>query len=334
MEYIDHGLASPQSPEGKVPEGFSRIEVGEIVAYTNGKPRQGKDWHSDGSKLVQTEESEIHRAGTALTCGELQIISRVQGPQTSYRAELQGARLFADVAENGDTLTLDNKSVVDYGPVRPHREASDMDYRVPLADKLQSKKAKLRWIPSHREESKATSPEEKEDIRRNNEVDILAKISTQLPLEDKTPVHPHSIVIAGAEAPTPAKKWLNAYRRYGKWTGAHWTTWLPLRGTRRMLWLQWLWGNVRWEGCAAPWDKSRAVCSECNDTHGQTAHKRLIQCPKWKGPFLKAWTTTWERWQPFAETWLPTASEEDMHLVSLLRIPLSFLGTIPLKNES
>ena len=85
-----------------------------------------------------------------------------------------------------------------------------MDYRVPLADKLQSKKAKLRWVPSHREESKATSPEEKEDIRRNNEVDILAKISTQLPLEDKTPVHPHSIVIAGAEAPTPAKKWLNA----------------------------------------------------------------------------------------------------------------------------
>jgi len=114
MEYIDHGLASPQSPEGKVPEGFSRIEVGEIVAYTNGKPRQGKDWHSDGSKLVQTGESEVHRAGTALTCGELQIISRVQGPQTSYRAELQGARLFADVAENGDTLTLDNKSVVDY----------------------------------------------------------------------------------------------------------------------------------------------------------------------------------------------------------------------------
>ena len=64
---------------------------------------------------------------------------------------MQGARLFAEVADNGDTLTLDNKSVVDYGPVRPHREASDMDYRIPLADKVQQKKAKLRWIPSHRE---------------------------------------------------------------------------------------------------------------------------------------------------------------------------------------
>mmetsp|Transcript_126158 Transcript_126158/g.218538 ORF Transcript_126158/g.218538 Transcript_126158/m.218538 type:complete len:92 (-) Transcript_126158:162-437(-) len=91
-----------------------------------------------------------------------------------------------------------------------------MDNRIPLAEKLQSKNAKLKWIPSHREESKATSPEEKEEIRQNNEVDILAKLSTQLPLEEKTLVHPHSIVIAGAEAPTPAKKWLNAYRRHGK----------------------------------------------------------------------------------------------------------------------
>ena len=85
---------------------------------------------------------------------------------------MQGARLFAEVTDDGDTLTLDNKSVVDYGPVRPHREASDMDYRIPLADKVQQKKAKLRWIPSHREESTATSPAEKEDIRRNSEVDI------------------------------------------------------------------------------------------------------------------------------------------------------------------
>ena len=59
-----------------------------------------------------------------------------------------------------------------------------------------------------------------------------------LPFEEKTPVHPHCIVIAGAEAPTPAKKWVNAYRRYGKWSGCHWTAWLPLRGTSRMLWLQ------------------------------------------------------------------------------------------------
>ena len=40
----------------------------------------------------------------------------MQGSQTLYRAELQGAWLFAGLADDGDTLTLDNKSVVDYGP--------------------------------------------------------------------------------------------------------------------------------------------------------------------------------------------------------------------------
>uniref|UniRef100_A0A7S1HSX1 Uncharacterized protein n=1 Tax=Eutreptiella gymnastica TaxID=73025 RepID=A0A7S1HSX1_9EUGL len=100
----------------------------------------------------------------ALTCGDLQIISRVHGPQTLYRAELQGARLFAEIADSGDTLTLDNKSVVDYGPTRPHREASDMDYRVPLADQLRQKGTGLRWIPGHREESQPATPGEKTDM--------------------------------------------------------------------------------------------------------------------------------------------------------------------------
>mmetsp|Transcript_33736 Transcript_33736/g.60458 ORF Transcript_33736/g.60458 Transcript_33736/m.60458 type:complete len:146 (-) Transcript_33736:23-460(-) len=41
--------------------------------------------------------------------------------QTSYRAELQGACLFAAMASYGDTLTLDNKCVVDHGLQHPHR---------------------------------------------------------------------------------------------------------------------------------------------------------------------------------------------------------------------
>ena len=86
------------------------------MAYTNGKPKQEKEWYSDGSKLNQGEDSEVHRAATAMLCGELEEITRVQGPQTSYRAELQGARLFVELAADGDTLALDNKAVVDYGP--------------------------------------------------------------------------------------------------------------------------------------------------------------------------------------------------------------------------
>ena len=134
----------PLSPESKI----RAVRMGE---YT--------------TSFCAPEDSEIHRAATALTCGDLEVISRVQGPQTSYRAELQGARLFVELAEDGDTLTLDNKAVVDYGPIRPHREASDMDYRLPLADKLQQKRASLRWIPGHREEAQATSPADKQDIQ-------------------------------------------------------------------------------------------------------------------------------------------------------------------------
>ena len=74
------------------------------------------EWYSDGSKLVQGENSEVHRAATAMLCGELEENTRVQGPQTSYRAELQGARLFVELAADGDTLALDNKAVVEYGP--------------------------------------------------------------------------------------------------------------------------------------------------------------------------------------------------------------------------
>ena len=70
--YMDHGLASPQFPEGTLPEGFTRILVGDVVGYTNGKPKQGREWHSDGSKSIQNETAEVHRAAS---CGEHQVIS-------------------------------------------------------------------------------------------------------------------------------------------------------------------------------------------------------------------------------------------------------------------
>ena len=52
-------------------------------------------------------------------------------------------------------------SMVDNGPVHTHREASDTDYRTPVADKLRQKRAKRRGSPSLREESHATNPAEK-----------------------------------------------------------------------------------------------------------------------------------------------------------------------------
>ena len=83
MEYINHGMASPQPHEGHLLQGYSRVVPGNVVAYTNGKPKQANHRHSDGSKLIEGGYLELLLAETALTCGELQIISKVQGPQTS-----------------------------------------------------------------------------------------------------------------------------------------------------------------------------------------------------------------------------------------------------------
>ena len=29
-----------------------------------------------------------------------------------------------------------------------------------------------------------------------------------------------------------------------------------------MIWLRWVWGNVRWKGCAPPWGKKVSLCPE------------------------------------------------------------------------
>ena len=75
------------------------------------------------------------------------------------------------------------------------------------------------------------------------------------------------------------------------------------------------------------------VGSVCDEPHGRTVHKHLIQCTRWKVLFLQAWAKNWDRWQNLAETWRGQALEEDMHLVSMLRIPSSFLKTIPLSKQ-
>ena len=191
------------------------ITVGNVVAYASGQPQQGSDWHSDGSKLTLKGATPESRAGAALKCGPLKSISRVQGPQTSYRAELQGAVIFAELVDLGDSLTLDNQAVVGYGPNCPHREASDTDYRLQLAPLIRRKETPLRWIPGHWEEQQAVDQNDLKDIRGHTAVDGLAKQAAKLPMPDCNPAGPHSIVLNGAAAPTPAKKGVSGFRRYG-----------------------------------------------------------------------------------------------------------------------
>ena len=248
MKYCSPSPVWHIQEHGDTPTGFKRTEVCGYEVYTNEKPPEGNSWHNDGSKLLVTPDCQGSpqgsRAGMALTCGPFQCIARVHGPQTSYRAELMGLCVAAHLAAPGSTITLDNQAMVDHGPVEPHREASDMDLRSRVSATLGEKNIRVRWIPRHRKTSSARDAQELDDIQRNNEVDLLAKLATSLPLPIHNPTGPSSISVGGTVAPNPASKWIAATRPYQVYRGLHWATWLPLRALRRHVWVQWMWGNV------------------------------------------------------------------------------------------
>ena len=137
----------------------------------------------------------------------------------------------------------------------------------------------------------------------------------------------------GGPAPSPAKKWITERRHYDLFSGTHWVSWLPPKGTRRMTWVTWLWGNERWDGCGAPWDHNVVKCPLYNTRHGTTVHKRLIQCPKWALAFRKAWTQSWGTRAEYTEQWYDSASPEDLHHVACLRVPRSLLANCPRDME-
>ena len=111
-------------------------------------------------------------------------------------------------------------------------------------------------------------------------------------------------------------------------------TWLPVKGTRRRLWHTWLWGKVRWEVCGAPLEKQIVECQLCGQHHGTTAHQRLISCSKWRPSFINLWTHSWGEWHQQAHNWLLTATVNDLKQTSCLRIPSTFIDTLPLKAKA
>ena len=81
--YITRCSANDDPTDREVPTGFTPVEVAGIKCYTNGKQAEGDIWYGDGSKLTQEVGGRtIYRAGGAITCGPLQVITRVTGPQT------------------------------------------------------------------------------------------------------------------------------------------------------------------------------------------------------------------------------------------------------------
>ena len=110
-------------------------------------------------------------------------------------------------------------------------------------------------------------------------MDRLAKKVAPLPLPDIPPTGVWQIYVGGGPAPTPAKKWIPRRRMWPKFTGAHWVSWLPLKGGRQAYWLQWLWGNIRWDGCEAPWSKDKVPCLLCRTTHLGLVHDKFYHMP-------------------------------------------------------
>ena len=140
---------------------------------------------------------------------------------------------------------------------------------------------------------------------------------------------PSSISVGGTETPSPAKKWIAALRLYPTHPGVHWVTWLPLGARRRQVWLQWLWCNIRWQGCPPPWEKINANYELCHDTHRGTPHARLVHCAAWRPIYLQEWVRTWGPWADLAQQWLTTASPDDMNPISKLCILQSQVDSAP-----
>ena len=96
---------------------------------------------------------------------------------------------------------------------------NDADIRHKVCDQVQHKRVAAELIPSHRLETEACNAQEREQIRRNGEVDLLSKMATCLPVPDYDPRRPDDIAMCGGPAPTPARKWILQRRRFVTFDG-------------------------------------------------------------------------------------------------------------------
>mmetsp|Transcript_45130 Transcript_45130/g.80720 ORF Transcript_45130/g.80720 Transcript_45130/m.80720 type:complete len:114 (-) Transcript_45130:194-535(-) len=111
-EYSAFPMTRMAPRRGEVPQGYSEIKMGGIIAHTNNMPKEGAE-HIDVCKVTVEDPEPQDMAVAALKCGALPVIARVQGPQTSYWVQLQGGLLFAHMADGGDTLAVDSQAVVE-----------------------------------------------------------------------------------------------------------------------------------------------------------------------------------------------------------------------------
>ena len=105
-------------------------------------------------------------------------------------------------------------------------------------------------------------------------------------------------------------------------------SWLPMKHYTRNAWTPWLWGQVRWWGTDAPWERSFALCANIGQQHGASVQSRLAYCPTW-GEFWDLWRRCWTDWTHHACQWQKTAASLEIWLCARLLIPLSLIDAIP-----
>ena len=313
---------------GTVPVGYHPVSIAGILCYSNHQALAGTSLSSNGSlQIVEVAGSEYQAAGTAVTKGPLRILARVAGPRHSYRAQMYRAAIGAAVVSHGDTQYIDNIAITKCAHRRPTHECSDADIRHKVCDQVQHKRVAAEWIASHRLETEARKAREREQIRRNGEVDLLAKMATPLTMPEYDPQRPEDIAICGG----PPLRRENGSSSGGASPLSTVCSRYPgcrCAGTDAC-WVKWLWGQVRWDGMGVPWDHTTPKCPLCPLHHGTTIHKRLIHCMRWKVAFRNMWLSMWGLWQDTVSEWLNRTLAADLHHVSCLHIPRSLWDHIP-----
>ena len=160
----------------------------------------------------------------------------------------------SNLAQPGDDIILDNQGVVKATPTPRKGTRKDKDYRGPGFANVTSKGLTARWTPGHRELKQTTAYRAYKDIIGNNDSDTLAKLGDNLPME-LPPPKLHDILLQGHIMPTPAKLSIMQLRRQKFRAETQWISWKPLKHYRRNTWIPWLWGQVRWWGHGAPWER-------------------------------------------------------------------------------
>ena len=207
------------------------------------------------------------------------------------------------------------------------RVVKDQDYRDIGYHNASTKRLTMRWTPGHRTLEQATTYNDYKDIQGNNHSDVLANMGDNLPMDSQQP-QPHDIVLIGQIMPTPAKAWIMQVRRQKHTPEVHWVSWLPMKHYRRNAWTPWLWGQVRWWGTGAPWERLPALCAKCGQQHEASVQSRLAYRPAW-GEFWDLWRRSWTDWTHYACQWRTTATSHELWLCARVLIPLSLIDAIP-----